>query len=124
MPRPGALRNVRVRGTGRRVPPLPNEEGSRSSGLRTVIGVLRGPVRLKKGLVLGPGYPGGFSTMTQGEVIRYTRFERARIIGARALQISMGAPILLEPPQGLVDPIELAEIEFGKGVLPITVKRG
>jgi len=57
------------------------------------------------------------------EVVRYTRFERARIIGARALQISMGAPILLEVPSGVVDPIEIADIEFAKGVIPITVKR-
>ena len=56
-------------------------------------------------------------------MVRYTRFERARIIGARALQISMGAPILLEVPTGVVDPIEIAEIEFTEGVIPITVKR-
>lgn len=55
--------------------------------------------------------------------MRYTRFERARIIGARALQISMGAPILLETPPGVVDPIELADLEFRKAVIPITVKR-
>lgn len=55
--------------------------------------------------------------------MRYTRFERARIIGARALQISMGAPILLEVPAGVVDPIEIADLEFRKGVIPITVKR-
>ena len=61
--------------------------------------------------------------MPTSEVVRYTRFERARIIGARALQISMGAPILLEVPSGVVDPIEIAEIEFTKAVIPITVKR-
>lgn len=61
--------------------------------------------------------------MTEGEVVRYTRFERARIIGARALQISMGAPILLEVPAGMVDPIEIADTEFRRGVIPITVKR-
>ncbi len=61
--------------------------------------------------------------MAEGEVIRYTRFERARIIGARALQISMGAPILLDIPEGMVDPIEISEVEFRKSVLPITVKR-
>lgn len=59
----------------------------------------------------------------EGEGIRYTRFERARIIGARALQISMGAPLLLEVPPDHVDPIDIAELEFDKGVLPITVKR-
>lgn len=56
--------------------------------------------------------------------MKYTRFERARIIGARALQISMGAPILIKVPEDLIDPIDIAMREFDKGVLPITVKRG
>ena len=55
--------------------------------------------------------------------MRYTRFEKARIIGARALQISMGSPILIDVPLGVVDPIEIAWIEFNSGAIPITVKR-
>lgn len=55
--------------------------------------------------------------------MRYTRFEKARIIGARALQISMGAPILIDVPAGVVDPIELATHEFNTGAIPLTVKR-
>ncbi len=55
--------------------------------------------------------------------MRYTRFEKARIIGARALQISMGAPIVVDLPGGLVDPIEIAWTEFNAGAIPITVKR-
>jgi len=55
--------------------------------------------------------------------MKYTRFERARIIGARALQISMGAPILIDLVKGIVDPIEIATKEFERNVLPITVKR-
>jgi len=55
--------------------------------------------------------------------MRYTRFEKARIIGARALQISMGAPILIDVPPEVVDPIEIAWLEFNGGALPITVKR-
>jgi DNA-directed RNA polymerase subunit K len=55
--------------------------------------------------------------------LRYTRFEKARIIGARALQISMGAPILMDVPAGVVDPIEIAWLEFNGGAIPITVKR-
>lgn len=52
------------------------------------------------------------------------RFERARIIGARALQIAMGAPIILtDVPDGLHDPVEIAEREFAAGVVPITVSR-
>ena len=67
--------------------------------------------------------PPGVIRVVEGEGIRYTRFERARIIGARALQISMGAPILIEVPGGIVDPIDIADIEFRKHVIPITVKR-
>jgi DNA-directed RNA polymerase subunit K len=54
----------------------------------------------------------------------YTRFERARILGARALQISLGAPILIDVPSTLVDPVEIAEREFAAGRIPITVRRG
>jgi len=55
--------------------------------------------------------------------MKYTRFERARIIGARALQIAMGAPILIDLSKGIVDPIEIAKMEFERNVLPITVTR-
>jgi DNA-directed RNA polymerase subunit K len=53
----------------------------------------------------------------------YTRFERARILGARALQVSLGAPILIDIPPELVDPVEIAELEFAAGRIPITVRR-
>jgi len=67
--------------------------------------------------------PPGVIRVVEGVGIRYTRFERARIIGARALQISMGAPLLIEVPSGIVDPIDIADLEFRKLVIPITVKR-
>jgi len=51
----------------------------------------------------------------------YTRFERARIIGARALQISRGAPTLVKTEK--TDPIRIAEVEFDEGVIPLDVKR-
>jgi DNA-directed RNA polymerase subunit K len=51
----------------------------------------------------------------------YTRFERARIIGTRALQIARGAPIMIKTK--LKDPIKIAELEFEKGVIPLNVKR-
>ncbi len=53
--------------------------------------------------------------------IKLTRYERARIIGARALQISLGAPVLLDVDKG--EPIDLAMAELEQGVIPITVKR-
>ncbi len=55
--------------------------------------------------------------------MKYTRFERARIIGARALQISMGAPVLINVPEEIIDPVDIALLEFEKGVIPITVLR-
>jgi DNA-directed RNA polymerase subunit K len=58
------------------------------------------------------------------EPSEYTRFERARILGARALQISLGAPILIDVPEGLIDPVELAEHEYEAHVIPIMVRRG
>lgn len=65
--------------------------------------------------------PGGLSGVgAEG----YTRFERARILGARALQISLGAPILIDTPPMLIDPVQIAEIEFAAGMIPITVRRG
>ena len=54
----------------------------------------------------------------------YTRFEKARILGARALQVSLGAPVLIEVPPDLIDPVTIAEMEFAAGVIPITVRRG
>jgi len=53
----------------------------------------------------------------------FTRFEVARIIGARALQISMGAPLLAKPPKEEYNVLELAKMEFEKGKIPITVRR-
>lgn len=55
--------------------------------------------------------------------MEYTRFEKARIIGARALQITLGAPYLLHPPEGIVDPLAISVLEFEKGIIPITVHR-
>jgi DNA-directed RNA polymerase subunit K len=56
--------------------------------------------------------------------VRYSRFERARIVGSRALQIAMGAPVLLEIDfEALNNPVEIAIREFEAGVIPITVKR-
>ena len=56
-----------------------------------------------------------------------TRFERARIVGARALQLRYGAPPLIPtenlPARVREDPVLLARVELDRGVLPITVLR-
>ncbi|MCL5106702.1 MAG: DNA-directed RNA polymerase subunit K [Candidatus Parvarchaeota archaeon] len=53
----------------------------------------------------------------------YNKFERARLVGARALQLSMGAPVLVKVNKKEDTYIEIAKRELEKGVLPITVKR-
>ncbi len=55
--------------------------------------------------------------------MKYTLYEKARIIGARALQIAMGAPILIKRPKEMTDPIEIAKKEFEEGVIPISIRR-
>jgi DNA-directed RNA polymerase subunit K len=51
----------------------------------------------------------------------YTRFEKARIIGARALQIARGATPVIKTD--IRDPIEIAEKEFEEGIIPLDTKR-
>jgi len=58
----------------------------------------------------------------------FTKYETARIIGARALQIAMDAPILLKLSQDELkamryDALLIAEKEFQEGVLPISINR-
>ena len=54
---------------------------------------------------------------------KLTRFEKARIVGARALQISMGAPILVEVSGKSSSPIDIALKELEASILPITIRR-
>ncbi|MFX0055677.1 MAG: DNA-directed RNA polymerase subunit K [Promethearchaeota archaeon] len=52
-----------------------------------------------------------------------TKFEKARIIGARALQISMGAPIMISIKTAPGELFALAEAELRARILPMTVRR-
>lgn len=59
---------------------------------------------------------------------KFTRYEIARILGARSLQLAMDAPVLLkmskeEEEELNFDTLKIAEKEFESEVLPITVKR-
>jgi DNA-directed RNA polymerase subunit K/omega len=51
-----------------------------------------------------------------------TRFEKTRIIGARALQLAFGAPPLLESKK-VISPYDLARKEFEEKVIPLSVIR-
>lgn len=52
---------------------------------------------------------------------KHSRFEKARIIGSRALQISMGAPVNIKVPKEIIDPVLIAQMEYDQQVIPITV---
>jgi DNA-directed RNA polymerase subunit K len=52
----------------------------------------------------------------------HNRYEKARIIGARALQVSYGAPVLIDTDR--TEPILIAAEEYDANVLPFTVHRG
>ena len=52
-----------------------------------------------------------------------TRFEKARIMGARALQLSFGAPCFIEIPKNATTSLEIAMEELNKRVIPIIIKR-
>ncbi|WGI17315.1 DNA-directed RNA polymerase subunit K [Methanonatronarchaeum sp. AMET-Sl] len=53
--------------------------------------------------------------------MKYTKFEKARIIGARALQISLGAPVLVETDEEM-ESIDIAKKELDEEVIPLTVR--
>lgn len=60
--------------------------------------------------------------------IDFTKYERARIIGARALQLAMNAPLLIKISEGDLedlhyDVLKIAEVELDSGVLPISIHK-
>jgi DNA-directed RNA polymerase I, II, and III subunit RPABC2 len=54
---------------------------------------------------------------------KLTRFEKARVVGARALQIALGAPVLIGIDPGSMSPIDIATQELEAGALPISIRR-
>jgi len=52
-----------------------------------------------------------------------TRFEKARIIGARSLQLALGAPPFIKVSSTVHDPINIAISELDQKVLPINIRR-
>ena len=52
-----------------------------------------------------------------------TRFEKARIMGARALQLSLGAPVFIEIPKNATTSLEIAMEELNQRIIPIVIRR-
>ena len=60
--------------------------------------------------------------------MEYTKFEKSRIIGSRALQISQGAPFMIKLSDKDLqkisyNPLEIAKMEYSRDLIPITVKK-
>ncbi len=73
---------------------------------------------------LAPAYAPTAWSVDTGETLEYSRFEKARIIGARALQLSMGAPPLIEVANpDKMNPVEISMLEFDADAIPLTVRR-
>ncbi|MDG6956363.1 MAG: DNA-directed RNA polymerase subunit K [Nitrososphaerota archaeon] len=54
---------------------------------------------------------------------KLTRFEKARIVGARSLQLAMGAPAFVSLEGGYRGPIQTAMLELEADALPISIRR-
>jgi DNA-directed RNA polymerase subunit K/omega len=88
---------------------LPEVEAAAQAESRTTLETGLDKEKEKLGIPIGPKW--------------LSRFERARIVGARALQISMGAPVLVDMGKSPTGLFALAESELSSGVLPMTVRR-
>ncbi len=51
-----------------------------------------------------------------------TKYERARVLGTRALQISMNAPVMVDI-EGETDPLKIAMKELRERKIPIIIRR-
>ncbi|WFC93674.1 subunit common to RNA polymerases I, II, and III [Malassezia brasiliensis] len=75
----------------------------------------------------GGPIPSGGDTSGQPNAERITtpymtKYEKARILGTRALQISMNAPVLV-PTEGEIDPLAIAQKELVAKKIPLLVRR-
>ncbi len=59
--------------------------------------------------------------MTYSQVV--SKYEKVRIVSARALQIAQGAPPLVKVPKGVISPVDIANIEYDEGVIPIEARK-
>jgi DNA-directed RNA polymerases I, II, and III subunit RPABC2 len=74
-------------------------------------------------VTFGEGINRGGSTSAERITTKYlTKYERARVLGTRALQISMNAPVMVDL-DGETDPLRIAEKELRERKIPIIIRR-
>lgn len=73
--------------------------------------------------LMGSSAPGGGNTGAERVTTKYlTKYERARVLGTRALQISMNAPVMVDL-DGETDPLKIAMKELRERKIPIIIRR-
>lgn len=73
--------------------------------------------------ILTPGQAGGGVPKNKRITTKYmTKYERARVLGTRALQIAMCAPVMVEL-EGETDPLQIAMKELKQRKIPIIIRR-
>ncbi|KAI8124434.1 DNA-directed RNA polymerases I, II, and III subunit RPABC2 [Lucilia cuprina] len=73
--------------------------------------------------IIAPGNAGGGVPKSKRITTKYmTKYERARVLGTRALQIAMCAPIMVEL-EGETDPLQIAMKELKQKKIPIIIRR-
>ena len=73
--------------------------------------------------VLPSDTPGDHLRITNRITLPYmTKYERARVLGTRALQIAMCAPVMVEL-EGETDPLQIAMKELKQRKIPIIIRR-
>uniref|UniRef100_T1GRK6 RPB6 homolog n=1 Tax=Megaselia scalaris TaxID=36166 RepID=T1GRK6_MEGSC len=73
--------------------------------------------------IIAPGQSGGGVPKNKRITTKYmTKYERARVLGTRALQIAMCAPIMVEL-EGETDPLQIAMKELKQRKIPIIIRR-
>ena len=73
--------------------------------------------------IIAPGSAGGGVPKAKRITTKYmTKYERARVLGTRALQIAMCAPIMVEL-EGETDPLQIAMKELKQKKIPIIIRR-
>lgn len=74
-------------------------------------------------IILSPGQAGGGVPKNKRITTKYmTKYERARVLGTRALQIAMCAPVMVEL-EGETDPLQIAMKELKQRKIPIIIRR-
>jgi DNA-directed RNA polymerase subunit K/omega len=71
---------------------------------------------------ISAGPPKGYK-VNKIKMEELNKYERSRILGARALQIDLGAPILIKVPEGMSNPLDIALLECTQDALPIAINR-